>query len=94
MDGILIKVVNTSGWAWQQFANNTSGSIWTQENNITYTCAVFLTIFQTYLIKHKIYSMHMSAYHKGVVFIIAPVQDSKGSGRFLVHLFKSCTASS
>ncbi|XP_003962243.1 WD repeat-containing protein 75 isoform X1 [Takifugu rubripes] len=39
-------------------------------------------LIKTYLIKYKIYSMYTSAYHKGVIFIIAPVQDSKGSEVF------------
>lgn len=58
-----------------------------------YSKCCVLTFFQTYVVKYQIYSMYTSAYHKGVIFVLAPVQSDKGSGRFHVflYLFNACT---
>lgn len=52
-------------------------------------CVLFLShvwqscgLFQTYVIEYPIYSIHASAKHKGVIFIVTPMPSDKRSGRW------------
>uniref|UniRef100_H3DKH2 WD repeat domain 75 n=2 Tax=Tetraodon nigroviridis TaxID=99883 RepID=H3DKH2_TETNG len=76
--GVLINPFNHL----QAYSSSTDGTVklWDFMDDI---------LIKTYVVKYQIHSMYTSAYHKGVIFILSPVQGTEVFQLLAVHLPQS-----